>query len=279
MYRIINKKVLAPNVKSLEIEAPRIARKHKPGQFVIIRIYEKGENIPLTLFDVNAEKGTVSIIFQEVGKTTKLLGSLKEGDYILNMVGPLGKPTEIKKYGRVIGVGGGVGVAELYPELKALKDTENEVASIIGARTAELIILEKEMRAVSDDFYITTDDGSRGHHGLVIDVLKDLLKGENTFNLVITIGPTIMMKTVAEITRPYGIRTLANLNPIMVDGTGMCGSCRAIVGGETKFTCVDGPEFDAHLVDFSELMTRQRVYVEEEKISSELHSSCVRRHE
>ncbi len=273
MYRIVAKKELAPAVKSLTINAPLISKKARPGQFIIIRVDESGERIPLTIADLDVQQGTVTTIFLEVGKTTKQLGSLKEGGSLADLAGPLGKPTEIKKYGKVVCVGGGVGVAPLYLEAKALKDAGNKVISIIGARTKELLIFEKEMQQVSDELHIATDDGSKGHHGFVTDVLQKLITEQN-IDMVLAIGPTVMMKAVAKVTKPHNIKTLVSLNPIMVDGTGMCGACRVTVGGETKFTCVDGPEFDAHLVDFEELMNRQRTYLEEEKVALERWKRC-----
>jgi ferredoxin--NADP+ reductase len=273
VYKIIAKKSLAPNVKLMEFEAPLVAEKYKPGQFIILRIDEKGERIPLTVTHANSQKGSVTVIFQEIGKTTKQLGRLKEGEFIKNLIGPLGNPTEIKQYGVVVCIGGGAGIAPLYPEAEALKKVGNKIISIIGARTAELLILENEMRRVSDKLYITTDDGSRGHHGFVTDILKKLIEQKQLINMVIAIGPAIMMRAVANITKPFNIRTIVSLNPIMVDGTGMCGACRVSVAGKTMFTCVDGPEFDAHLVDFDELIARQRMYLPEEKQSLELYES------
>lgn len=266
---IVTKKELAPTIKLFEVFAPLVARKAKPGQFIILRIGEKGERIPLTIADFDAQKGTITIIFQEVGKTTKLLGLLKEGDRISDFMGPLGNPTKIEKYGRVVCIGGGVGAASLPLKAKALGEAGNEVISIIGARTKELLILEEELQKTSDELYITTDDGSKGHHGFVTDILKKLIDERKNIDLVITVGPVIMMKAVANVTRPHNIRTMASLNPIMVDGTGMCGSCRVRVDGETKFTCVDGPEFDAHRIDFDHLMTRLQRYLTEEKLSLE----------
>ena len=234
-----------------------------------MRIDEKGERIPLTIADFDAQKGTVTIIFQEVGKTTKRLGDLSEGDNISDFIGPLGNPTEIKRYGRVVCIGGGVGVATIPLKVKALGEAGNEVISIIGARTKELLILEEELQEISDEFYITTDDGSKGHHGFVTDILQRLIDARKNIDLVATAGPAIMMKAVANVTRPHNIRTIASLNPIMVDGTGMCGSCRVRVDDETKFACVDGPEFDAHRVDFDHLMTRLQRYLKEEKLALE----------
>jgi len=270
MYRIVTKRTLTPDVKLFEVEAPAVARKAKPGQFIVLRIDEKGERIPITIVDPNAKDGTITLIVQEVGKTTKKLGTMKEGDKIANIVGPLGIPSEIKKYGQVVVIGGGVGIAEAYPEAKALKEAGNRVICIIGARNKDLLILEKEMREVSDEFYITTDDGTKGRKGFVTDVLKDLIS-QKKIDHVSAIGPTIMMKVVSEVTRPHGIKTVVNLNPIMLDGTGMCGVCRVTIGGETKFACVDGPSFDGHLVDFDELMARQKIYLKDEKLSTEIY--------
>ena len=269
MHRIVYKKQLSENVKLFDVEAPLVAKKFKAGQFLIVKIDEKGERIPLTIVDTDKENGTIRIIFQEVGKSTKKLGLLNVGDMIQDVIGPLGKPAEIKKFGKVVCVGGGVGVAPLYPQAKALKKEGNEVISIIGARNKDLIILEEEMKSVSDRLYITTDDGSYGRKGFVSDVLREILEKEK-IDRVITIGPAIMMMVTARETKPYNVKTIASLNSIMVDGTGMCGACRVSVGGETKFACVDGPDFDAHLVDFKLLMERQRIYLEEERKAMEL---------
>ncbi len=269
MHRIVYKKQLSENVKLFDVEAPLVAKKFKAGQFLIVKIDEKGERIPLTIVDTDKENGTIRIIFQEVGKSTKKLGLLNVGDMIQDVIGPLGKPAEIKKFGKVVCVGGGVGVAPLYPQAKALKKEGNEVISIIGARNKDLIILEEEMKSVSDRLYITTDDGSYGRKGFVSDVLREILEKEK-IDRVITIGPAIMMMVTARVTKPYNVKTIASLNSIMVDGTGMCGACRVSVGGETKFACVDGPDFDAHLVDFELLMERQRIYLEEERKAMEL---------
>ena len=269
MHRIVYKKQLSENVKLFDVEAPLVAKKFKAGQFLIVKIDEKGERIPLTIVDTDKENGTIRIIFQEVGKSTKKLGLLNVGDMIQDVIGPLGKPAEIKKFGKVVCVGGGVGVAPLYPQAKAFKEAGNEVISIIGARNKDLIILEEEMRNVSDRLYITTDDGSYVRKGFVSDVLREILEKEK-IDRVITIGPAIMMMVTARVTKPYNVKTIASLNSIMVDGTGMCGACRVSVGGETKFACVDGPDFDAHLVDFELLMERQRIYLEEERKAMEL---------
>jgi len=269
LNRIIQKRELGQNVKSMEIEAPLVAKKQKPGQFVVLRVHQDGERIPLTITESNIEKGSITLIFQEVGKTTKQLGQLNAGEYIADLVGPLGTPADMKYHGTVVVVGGGAATAVAYPEARDLKKAGNRVITIIGARMKDLIILEDQMRACSDELYVTTDDGSKGHHGLVTDVLKQLIEKGVKIDLVVAIGPAIMMKVVAEVTRPYKIKTIASLNPIMVDATGMCGVCRVTVGGETRFACVDGPEFDAHLVDFDLLMARQRMYLEKEKIALE----------
>ncbi len=267
----MKKEELAPGIKLFEVENPYIAEKALPGQFIVVIAHEKGERIPLTIVDTDKEKGTFTMIFQEVGKTTKYLGTcLNEGDEIPHVIGPLGRPSEIENFGTVIGVGGGVGIAPLYPIIRALKEKGNTIISIIGARTKELLILEDWVRKVSDEVYITTDDGSYGRKGFVSDVLKELLESGRKIDRVIAIGPTIMMKVCADVTRPFGVKTIVSLNPIMVDGTGMCGACRVEVGGETKFACVDGPEFDGHEVNFDLLLKRLAAYKEQEKISLEL---------
>ncbi len=263
MHEILHKEELSDTIKLLDVEAPLIAKKFEPGQFLTIRIDEKGERVPLTIVDTDEYKGSVRIIFQEVGKTTKQLGLLDEEDFIEDIVGPLGTASEIENFGKVVCVGGGVGAAPLYPQARALHEAGNEVITIIGARTKDLLILEDEMKEVSDRFYITTDDGSYGRKGFVSDVLQEILE-EEEINRVITIGPAIMMMVTARVTKPHGVKTIASLNSIMVDGTGMCGACRVKVGGETKFACVDGPDFDAHKVDFELLMERQKMYLEEE---------------
>ncbi len=272
MYKIVDKKVMAEGtVCQLEVEAARVARKAKPGQFIVLRIDEKGERIPLTMAKKNLEKGTITIIFQVVGKTTAHLGTLNPGDVLADVIGPLGMPTHIKKYdGPVICVGGGTGVAVLYPITQGYKEAGNEVIGIIGARTKDLLILEEEMKEVTDDLRITTDDGSYGHHGFVTDVLKQILEERDDVKMVVGIGPVPMMRFVCKTTEPFKVPTTVSLNPIMVDATGMCGACRVTVGGKTRFVCVDGPEFDGHQVDFDELTKRLRMYVEEEKKSYEL---------
>ncbi len=267
MKRIVEKKTLGPNVKLMKIEAPLIAKKQKPGQFIVLRTHQDGERIPLTIVASDSARGTITVIFQEVGKTTRRLGQMNVGDSVADLVGPFGSPSDIRYYGTVVVVGGGAATAVAYPEARELKKAGNYIITIIGARSKDLIVLEEEMRAVSDELYITTDDGSEGHHGIVTDVLKQLIEKGIKIDLVVDIGPAVMMKAVAELTRPYKIKTIASLNPIMVDATGMCGGCRVTVGGETKFTCVDGPEFDAHLVDFDLLIARQRMYLEKEQVA------------
>jgi len=269
MAKILKKDVLSENIVRMDIEAPEIARKRKAGQFVILRIHEKGERIPLTIVDSNPERGVVTIIFQVVGHTTALLSTLSKGDEILDFQGPLGNPTEVEMFGHVVCIGGGVGVGVIYPITKALKERGNRVTSIIGARTKGLLILEQEIAGVSDHLIVMTDDGSYGTPGFVSHALKNLIEGGEKIDRVFAIGPVPMMKAISECTRPYGIKTIVSLNAIMVDGTGMCGACRVSVGGETRFTCVDGPEFDGHEVDFDLLMKRLRMYCREERISYE----------
>jgi len=269
MNKILKKEKLAEKIKSIEVEAPLISKKAKPGQFVILRVDDKGERIPLTIADANSEKETITLIFQEVGTTTTKLGLLKEGEEILNIAGPLGKPTEIEKYGNVCIIVGGVGAAFVFWMAKVFKEKGNYIIVITGARNKDLIILEDELKKLSDEFYITTDDGSKGKKGFNTEMLAELIKNGKKIDYVLTAGPIIMMKKVAEITKKARIKTVASLNPIMVDGTGMCGCCRVTIGGETKFACVDGPDFDAHLVDFDELLKRTSLYKEMEKKSYE----------
>jgi len=271
MYEILKKLQLAPKIKLIKINAPQIAMKAKAGQFVILRIDEKGERIPLTLAEWEPKKGTITVIFLEVGVSTRKLGALGVEDKILDVVGPLGTPSEIKHYGSVAVVCGGVGTAAAYPIAKALKKAGNQVVSVIGAKTEELLILENEMKSFSDGLHISTDDGSKGHKGFVSDVLKTLVEKGYRFDIIYAIGPPMMMRAAANVTRPHSIKTIVSLNPIMVDGMGMCGACRVTVGGETKFACLDGPEFDAHLVNFDELIKRLRVYLSEEKQVAELY--------
>lgn len=271
MYKIVRKEILNPQVKLMEIEAPAIAKKAEPGQFIILRIYDGGERIPLTVADYDREKGTVTIIFQEVGKTTKLLGTLNEGDYLLDFVGPLGVASHLEGLKKVAVIGGGLGTAIAYPQAKKLHSLGAEIHSIIGFRNKDLIILEDQLKAVSNKLVVTTDDGSNGIKGFVTDVLKGFIEEGNQYDMVIAIGPLIMMKVVCDLTRQYGIKTIVSMNPVMIDGTGMCGGCRVTVGGQTKFACVDGPDFDGHLIDFDEAMRRQRMYKEHEKLSEEKH--------
>jgi ferredoxin--NADP+ reductase len=267
-FKIIEKRKLAPAANFFKITAPDIARVAGAGQFVVVRLNEQGERIPLTIADHDREEGTLTLIFQEIGKTTKQLAGFRRGSVIKDVIGPLGHPTEIKNYGTVVCVGGGFGAATMYPIARGLRDTGNYLISLIGARNESLLIYEQELGRVSDELHITTDDGSKGRKGVVTDVLKDLLV-EKKIDMVFAVGPAIMMKFVSLTTKPFGTKTTVSLNPIMVDGTGMCGSCRVSVGGLTRFVCVDGPEFDAHQVDFDELMARQRLYLDEEKKATE----------
>jgi len=276
MYEVLKKLQLAPKIKLVKINAPEVAMKAKAGQFVILRIDEKGERIPLTLAEWELKKGTITLIFLEVGVSTRKLGALGVEDEILDVVGPLGNPSDIKHYGSVAVVCGGVGTAAAYPIAKALKEAGNQVVSIIGARTEELLILEDEMKNVSDELYISTDDGSKGHKGFVSDVLRILVEKGYHFDIVYAIGPPMMMRATANVTKSHSIKTIVSLNPIMVDGMGMCGACRVTVGGETKFACLDGPEFDGHLVNFDELIKRLRVYLPEEKQAAELYEKSGR---
>jgi ferredoxin/flavodoxin---NADP+ reductase len=269
VFKIVQAEFIAPGIKRFVIEAPRIARKQRPGQFVILRIYEEGERIPLTIERSDPEKGTINIVVQSIGKTTHLLNSLQTGDSILDLVGPLGKPSEIEKFGTVVVMGGGVGTAMAYPTAAALKRAGNRVLSIVGARNKDLVILEEEMRAISDALMITTDDGSYSEKGFVTDKLRQLIESGTHVDLVIAVGPIPMMKAVADVTRTANIRTIVSLNPIMIDGTGMCGGCRVLVDGKSKFACVDGPEFEAHEVDFEVLVQRNAMYREAEKQSLE----------
>ena len=276
MYEIIDKKELTPGIHLLEINAPMIAKNAKAGQFVMLMIDDVGERIPLTMADWNAEKGTITIIALEVGKTTMNLGKMKKGDKLRSVVGPLGLETEGRKYGTVVSIGGGIGIALMYPVVRALKQAGNKVISIMGAKTAETLILEDEIAAHSDELFICTDDGTKGHHGFVSDILKQQLDESKQVDMVYAVGPIIMMKVITDITRPYEIETIVSLNPIMVDGTGMCGSCRVSVDGKMKFACVDGPEFDGHKVDFQLLIERNKRYLEEEKLAIERYAKEVK---
>ena len=272
MFRIVRAQALDPTVTRFDIEAPFIARKRKAGNFVMVRLDSTGERIPLTLADSDPAAGTITLIVQAVGKTTKQLCAMHAGDFILDVVGPLGTPTPIALHGTVVCIGGGVGTAELYPIARALKEAGNTVISIVGARTRNLVILEKEMGAISDRLYITTDDGSYGSKGYVTDRLSHLLDAETGIGAVYAIGPLPMMKAVSTLTRADNVPTLVSLNTIMIDGTGMCGGCRVTVNGVMKFACVDGPEFDGHAVDFDELMMRNRTYADLERVSDEKHA-------
>ena len=265
MYKIVKKRELNPTVMMYEIEAPAVARKAQPGQFIILRTDEDGERIPLTIAGYDREKGTVSIIVQIVGATTNKLGHMQEGDYLQDFAGPLGRPTETEGIKKVAVVGGGVGCAIAYPVAKKFHDIGADVTSIVGFRNKDLVILEDEFNACSDKLVIMSDDGSYGTKGLVTDALKGLIDSGEQFDEVIAIGPVIMMKFVCKLTKEYGIKTIVSMNPIMVDGTGMCGGCRLTVDGKTKFACVDGPDFDGHLVDFDEAMTRSVIYKPFEK--------------
>jgi len=265
MFKIVKREEMAGGGMVLnEIEAPLIAKKARPGQFVILKANETGERIPLTMADTDPEKGTITIVYQVVGKSTRLFADLREGDVFQDVIGPLGKATHLEKLGTVVCVGGGTGVAVMHPITRGLKEMGNHVIGIIGARNKDLLILEEKMRAASTELKVCTDDGSYGHHGFVTDVLKDTLETEDV-KLVVAIGPVPMMKFVSKMTKEYNVPTLVSLNPIMVDGTGMCGGCRVTVGGKTKFACVDGPEFDGHQVDFDELTLRLQAYTAEEK--------------
>jgi ferredoxin--NADP+ reductase len=271
LHKIVEKVALSENVVKMILEAPAIARKRKAGQFVVLIMDEKGERIPLTIVDSDPEKGTITIIFQVVGKTTAAMSAMEVGDEFIAVQGPLGNPTDIKKIGQVVCIGGGVGVGVVYPLAAALKQAGNRVISIIGARTKDLLILEEEMKQVSDRLIVCTDDGSYGFHGFVSTVLQNLVDAGEKIDEVFAIGPVPMMKVIANQTKPYGIKTIVSLNPIMVDATGMCGACRVSVGGKTKFTCVDGPEFDGHQVDFDLLTSRLRMYCEQEGVAYEKH--------
>jgi len=265
VFPIVEAKPLAAAVKQFKIAAPEIAKKRRPGQFVVLRINEEGERIPLTIADADPEAGIITLIFQEVGKSTAQLGRLKTGDSISDLIGPLGVPTHIEKFGTVVCIGGGIGIAPVYPIAKGMREAGNTVISIIGARNKDLLILEEEMAKVSHALKVSTDDGSYGYHGFVSDILQDVIDAGTTINLAVAIGPVPMMRVVCNVTRNRNIKTVVSLNPIMVDATGMCGACRVTVGGRTRFVCVDGPEFDGHEVNFAELVKRQRAYVNEEK--------------
>lgn len=267
MYRVVKRRQLAtaPSIVLLEVEAPAVAKKVEPGQFVIVRMDEKSERIPLTVTDFDREKGTITIVIQDVGYSSAMINEMQEGSFFQDFVGPLGVATEIENYGTVVCVGGGLGVAPVYPIARALKEAGNKVISVIGAKNADVLILEEEMSAISDEVVVTTDDGSQGVKGFVTNGLDSILQKGIKVDAVWAIGPVVMMKSVANFTRPLGLKTIVSMNPIMVDGTGMCGACRISVGGETKFACVDGPEFDGHAVDFDLAMKRLAFYRDEEE--------------
>ena len=269
MYQIISRETLVPNNHLFKVEAPAVARKALAGQFVVIMIDEKGERIPLTIADWDREEGSITIVFMEVGVTTRRLAQLKAGDSIANFIGPLGVPSHIERFGTVVCVGGGVGIAPIFPIARALKEAGNRVISIIGARNRDLLFWEDRVREVSDSLTVTTDDGSYGRKALVTEPLKELMEGSEKVDRVVAIGPAVMMKFCSLTTKSFAVPTIVSLNPIMVDGTGMCGCCRVEVGGETKFTCVDGPEFDGHQVDWDLVFARQRIYLDEEKHAME----------
>jgi ferredoxin--NADP+ reductase len=264
MYKIVSKKILAPNITRFSVEAPEVAKSRKPGQFVVIRAEETSERVPLTIVDSDPEKGTIDLIIQKAGFSTTCLVCYEVGEGFLDVLGPLGRPTDMEKYGTVVCVGGGVGTAVLYPIVKGLKEAGNKVITINGARNKELVILEEELKEISDQLIITTDDGSYGIKGFGSTVLQGLIDDKTKIDLVVAIGPIMMMRAVAEVTRPHGIETIASLNAIMIDGTGMCGGCRVTVGNEVKFACVEGPEFDAHLVDFDEQIAKHQYYDKEQ---------------
>lgn len=271
MFEILTKKILNDSVKRMDIYAPLIAKAARPGQFVILRVDENGERIPLTIADFDQKKGTVTVVFQEIGMTTKSLGKLNVGSSILDLVGPLGKPAELDGLKKVLAVGGGVGIAPLYPEIKYLHSIGSSVDTVLGGKSADYVILKEDIRRISQNVYIATDDGSEGVKGFVTDVVKKILDDKCSYDEVIAIGPLIMMKAVTNITKKYDIPTMVSLNPIMIDGTGMCGGCRVTVGGKTRFACVDGPEFNGFEVDFDEAMRRQSMYKDLEKRSLDLY--------
>lgn len=265
MNTILKKAQLGEKTFLFVIKSSEIAKKARPGQFVIVRISDTGERVPLTIADMDTDSGTITLIVQEIGYTTKKMGLLNEGEAVLDLAGPLGTPTHIENVGTVVGIGGGIGIAALYSVARGFKSAGNKIISIIGARSKNLLLWEDKMRSVSDELYMTTDDGSCGQKGLVINPLKEMIEKGVEINLVFAVGPTIMMKAVADTTRQHKIKTIVSLNPIMIDATGMCGGCRVSVGGKTKFTCVDGPDFDAHEVDFELLMQRQKMYKDKER--------------
>jgi len=275
MFKILDKQVFSQIIKLMVIEAPKVARRCQPGQFIILRIHEEGERVPLTIADFDRQNGTVTIVFQEVGKTTRQLGAMEAGDYIKDFAGPLGAPSHIENFGAVVCVGGGGGVAPVYPIARALKEAGNHVIGIMGSRNKELMFWEDKMRDACSELFVTTDDGSYVRKGFVTDVLKELIeaRGKEQIAMVLAIGPQPMMRACCRLTGNYGIKTIVSLNSLMVDGMGMCGCCRVTVGGQTRFVCVDGPDFDGHLVDFDELALRNAFFRAEEQISMERFSS------
>jgi ferredoxin--NADP+ reductase len=275
-HEIVQKRKLAPRIHWMRVRAPLVARRAKPGHFAMVLAHDKAERIPLTIVDRDPDEGTIALVVQEMGTGTAEIGRLRAGDRLSGVLGPLGRAGEIQDAGEVILVCGGIGVAPMYPYAKAYRARGARLTTIVGARTKEMLIMLDEMKSVSHRLLVSTDDGSLGTRGFVTDVLAGLLSGEERFDLAVCIGPAVMMKAVCRLTRSYGLRTVVSLNPIMIDGTGMCGGCRVTVGGEVKFACVDGPEFDGHLVDFDELMTRQRAYIQEERTSYELHKCAGR---
>lgn len=274
MFKILKKEKIGPNLNKFVIEAPLVTRNYQPGQFVVLKVDEEGERIPITIAEADKEKGTITIFVQEVGKTTYKLGSLKSGDFISDVVGPLGHPAKVMNVGTVVMVGGGVGAAIIYPETKAFKEAGNYVISIMGFRNKEYVILEKEMRKYSDELYVMTDDGSYGIKGFTTDGLQELINAGRRMEFVIAIGPAVMMKRVSEMTKKYNVKTIVSLNSTMMDATGMCGGCRVEVGGETKFACVDGPEFDGHKVNFDLLIKRLSTYEKQEKEALDKYKNC-----
>ena len=277
MYRILEREDLTPNIHLFRIEAPAVAKKAQAGQFIIVRMDETGERIPLTIADWDREEGSVTFVFMEVGKTTRKLATLNAGDHIATFAGPLGNPSEIERFGTVACVAGGFAIATIVPIARAMREAGNRVISIMGFRTKDLVFWEDRLGEFSDELIVTTDDGTYGRKGVVTEPLKELLEGKEKIDRVIAIGPTVMMKFSSQTTQPFGVKTIVSLNPIMVDGTGMCGCCRVGVGGVTRFTCVDGPEFDGHQVDWDLLIARQRIYLDEEKRSVELWEASAER--
>ncbi len=265
-FRIASKRTMAPGITRFEVEAPRVARRARPGQFVIVRIDEQGERVPLTVAERDPERGTIAVVFQAVGLSTRQMADMEVGDSLADVLGPLGQPTEISRHGRVVCVAGGLGIAFMFPEITGFAEAGNEIVTILGARSEDLLFYVDDIRRLSSEVHIATDDGSLGHHGLVTDVLRELLDRGEHYDYCIATGPIPMMKATVELTRQYNLPTLVSLDPIMVDGTGMCGACRVTVGGEVKFACVDGPDFDGHQVDFEELAKRKRAFAEEEEV-------------